>query len=149
MFVNTNLPEERFHMFKSEEELSQLPEDSKDVFKRNILDRYIDRPDTQFQRGKFRTVDSICYAEFCSNYELDKKIDYAELVNDNQPIVLNDAVVEENHAENDRLPKKIPLMNSEECMRCRKARKVLRTYTPNRHLYPEKFAHQFENGKTS
>ena len=32
-------------------------------------------------------------------------------------------------------------MNSKEAMRCRKARKVLRTYTPNRHLYPEKYAH--------
>ncbi|XP_066911415.1 uncharacterized protein [Clytia hemisphaerica] len=140
MFVNTNLPEDRFHMFKSEEELSELPEDSEDVFKKNILDRYIDRPNITFSNGKYREIDYLCYAQFCSNYELDKKIDYAELINDNQPNVLDDSVVEENHVEN-TLPKKIPLMNSKECLRCRKARKVLRTYTPNRHLYPEKYAH--------
>jgi len=39
MFVNTNLPENRFHMFKSEEELSELPDDSENVFKKNILER--------------------------------------------------------------------------------------------------------------
>ncbi|XP_066911767.1 uncharacterized protein [Clytia hemisphaerica] len=140
MFVNTHLPEERFHMFKSEEELVELPEDSEDVFKKNILDRYIDRPNRTFSNGKYREIDSLCYAQFCSNFELDKKNDYAELINDSQPNVLDDTVVEENHVENP-LPKKIPLMNSKECMRCRKVRKVLRTYTPNRHLYPEKYAH--------
>ena len=139
-FVNTNLPEDCFHMFKSEEELAELPEDSEDVFKKNILDRYIDRPHRRFLNGKFGVIDDLCYAQFCSNYELDKKIDYEELVNDNQPNVLTDSVVEENHDES-TLPKKIPLMSCKESMRCRKVRKVLRTYTPNRHLYPEKYAH--------
>merc|ERR1712121_585253 len=45
VFINTNLPEKRFQVFRSEEELSQLPEDSTDVFKRNMLDRYMERPD--------------------------------------------------------------------------------------------------------
>ena len=141
MFVNTNLPDNRFHMFKPEEELTELPEDSENVFKKNILDRYIDRPTKDWKNGQFKEMDDLCYAQFCSYYELDRKIDYAELINDNQPVILNDAIVEENHVENIGLPKRVPLMNSEEAMRCRKARKVLRTYTPNRHLYPEKYAH--------
>ena len=47
-FVNTNLPEQRYKMFKSKEEIEEMPEDCEDVFKRNMLDRYIDRPDVLF-----------------------------------------------------------------------------------------------------
>ena len=63
-FINTNLPENRFHMCKSETELQELPEDSEDVFKRNILDRYLDRPNIMFMKGKFSVLDAMCYAEF-------------------------------------------------------------------------------------
>ena len=62
------------------------------------------------------------------------------MVNDNQPEIVNNNVVEQNHEDN-TLPKKIPLMSSKECLRCRKVKKVLRYYKPNRNLYPEKYAH--------
>ena len=42
-FVNTNLPEERSKALLTEEQLSSLPEDSTDIFRRNNIDRYIAR----------------------------------------------------------------------------------------------------------
>ena len=64
VFANTNLPDKRYRVCKSLPELKDLPEDSTDVFKRNMLDRYIDRPDKNFKNGKFRAMDDLCYAEF-------------------------------------------------------------------------------------
>ena len=40
VFVNSNLPEKRYKTCLCEEEISEIPEDSTDVFKTN---RYIDR----------------------------------------------------------------------------------------------------------
>jgi len=100
-------------MFNTEQELADLPEDSKEVYKKNMLDRYVDRPNRTFANGKFRNIDCLCYAQFCANYQLDTKIDRTELVNDNEPEILNDAVVEDNHIDN-TLPKKIPLMSSKD-----------------------------------
>ena len=36
VFANSNLPENRYRMFRSQEKISEFPEDSVDVFKRNI-----------------------------------------------------------------------------------------------------------------
>ena len=44
LFINTNLPENRIGMIKSKEELEVLSDDTTDVFKQNIIDRYMDRP---------------------------------------------------------------------------------------------------------
>ena len=77
---------------------------------------------------------------FLPHYRLDTNSDYDALVNDNQPTVLTDSAIEENHNECS-LPKSVPLMSSKETMKCRKVRKVLRYYTPNRHKCPEKYAH--------
>ena len=38
-------------------------------------------------------------------------------------------------------PSVIPLMSSKEKLKCRKIRAVLRYHIPNRHKYPEKYAH--------
>ena len=43
VFANSNLPEHRYRICRSEGELQEMPEDSTDIFKRNMLDRYIDR----------------------------------------------------------------------------------------------------------
>lgn len=40
VFVNSNLPEKRYRTCLCEEEISEIPEDSTDVFKTN---RYVDR----------------------------------------------------------------------------------------------------------
>ena len=36
-FLNSNVPEDRFRMAKSKEELQDLPDDSTDIFKHNML----------------------------------------------------------------------------------------------------------------
>ena len=49
MFLNTNLCQERIRLLKTEKELLEMPEDSKDIYKSVISEKYIDRP----TRGKF------------------------------------------------------------------------------------------------
>ena len=72
-FVNTNLPDERYRVFKSEEEIEELEDDSTNVFKRNTLDRYVERPNVSFKNGNFSVFEDMCYAKFCANYEIYKK----------------------------------------------------------------------------
>lgn len=45
------LPDKRYRVCKSQIELSELPADSTEVFKRNNLDRYLDRADATFKSG--------------------------------------------------------------------------------------------------
>ena len=42
--ANTNIPEKRCKSFRSQQEISELPDESEDIFKKNMLDRYMDRP---------------------------------------------------------------------------------------------------------
>ena len=106
-FINTNLPNERYRVFKSEEELEDLDDDSSNVFKRNMLDRYLERPDSTFKNGQFSMFEAMCYAKFCANYELDTKKN-AEELNDWQPKILNETVNEINHNNSD-LPKSVSI----------------------------------------
>ena len=63
-----------------------------------------------------------------------------DLVNDSQPTVLQESVLEGNQA-GCSYPSKISLMISKESLKCRKVKCVLRYYVPNQHKYPEKYAH--------
>ena len=63
-FINTNLPNNRITMIKSKEELELLPDSSTDIFKKSIIDRYIDRPTC----GKFASLRTVCLAQFASLY---------------------------------------------------------------------------------
>ena len=42
IFANSNVPEKRYRICRGEKNISELPEDSTDIFKRNMTDRYID-----------------------------------------------------------------------------------------------------------
>ena len=44
VFANSNLPEKRYRVFKNEEEILEMDDDETNIFKRNMLDRYLDRP---------------------------------------------------------------------------------------------------------
>ena len=70
IFANSNLPENRFRICRKKEEIDELPEDSIDIFQRNMIDRYIDRPNSSFLNGKYRILDYLCYAEFLAHYYL-------------------------------------------------------------------------------
>ena len=52
VFANSNLPENRYIIFRSKEAIDKLPEDSIDIFKRNMVDRYLDRHKHTFSKGK-------------------------------------------------------------------------------------------------
>ena len=69
-FVNTALPEGRSKILQTEGQLSSLPEDSNDFFKRNNIDRYLPRSTVSFCDGKHGILDSFCFAQFTAYYSL-------------------------------------------------------------------------------
>ena len=139
IFANSNLPQHRYRVCRTEEELQEMSEDSTDIFKRNMLDRYIDRPDLKFASGKYKIINNFCYAEFFAHSILvPKKTNDEE--NDCQPEILQENVLEENNSLCG-YPITIPLMSSKEKLKCKKVKSVLRYYVPNCHKYPEKYAH--------
>ena len=46
IFANSNIPKKRFGICLAEHEISELPEDSKKIFKRKMVDRYIHGPNS-------------------------------------------------------------------------------------------------------
>ena len=107
--MQCNLPEHRYKICRSKEERAELPDDSVDVFKRNMLDRYIDRPNKNFVAGKYHALDNMCYAEFLSHYYLAPYVD-DETINDNQPNILQEEILE-NNSNPCGYPSIIPLMS--------------------------------------
>ena len=138
MFANSNLPEKRYRICRSEEEITNMPSDSTDIFKKNMLDRYTDRPNRTFKNGKYRMVDSMCFAEFLSNYYLSVK-HKSEERNDSQPEILEDLI--QDVSNENGFPKTVPLMSSKETLTLRKEKCVLRYHVPSREKYPEAYAH--------
>ena len=49
VFANSNLSKKRYRICRSEAETLNMPANSKDLFERNMPDRYIDRPDKIFR----------------------------------------------------------------------------------------------------
>ena len=47
-FANSNIPEKRIKILKSETELNMVPGHSTDAFKQNNVDCYISRPNERF-----------------------------------------------------------------------------------------------------
>lgn len=86
-----------------------------------MLDHYSDRPDHSFQGGKFAYMDSLCFADFLSYYYVQSKTTRIE--NDCQSAVLNDELIEINHADS-QFAKIISLMSSKEKLKQRKAKAV-------------------------
>ena len=110
VFTNRNVPEKRFGVCLREDEISDLPEDSKEIFKRNMIDCYIDRPNANYENGKYAVLDSMCFAEFLRYYSLAKR--NHNLDNDYQPEELTNKVIEENRDQHVSYPKLVPLMSS-------------------------------------
>ena len=138
VFANTNLPDKRYRICKSKTELEELPKESIDVFKRNMLDRYIDRPNKAFKGGEYKLLDSLCYAEFLAYYVLDTS-EKPELGNDYQPKVLLKDI--ENSDPLLRLPKSVPLMSSKEKLKRRNKKRIVRYHSPNPVNRAEEYAH--------
>ena len=135
-FVNTNLPEENFQVLLSEKELSELPDDSPNIFNKPNID-YVERPSAAFCNGKYSALNDFCYAECFAYYTLENKSSNSC---QHQPEELDETLIEKNH-EDPSYPKQIKLMILGERIRCRQIRTILRHYVSNKILYPEKFAH--------
>ena len=87
----------------------------------------------------------MCLAEFAAYDYKEYKTNY--VINDTQPEILTDDASElhvqltTNDGIISQLPPKIKLLNSNEIMKCRKSKAVLRYHTPNRTKEPEKYFH--------
>ena len=92
-FVNTNLPEERSRILQTEKQLSSLPEDSTNIFKRNNSDRYLARPSVSFCDGKYSILDSFCFAEFSAYCSLIYKPKETNEGEEYQPDLLHDSLM--------------------------------------------------------
>ena len=66
IFLNSNLPEKRFRIFKKKAEIYELPGDSSDIFQRNMLDHYLDRSNKNFKYSEYKSIDQLCFAGFLS-----------------------------------------------------------------------------------
>ena len=74
----------------------------------NMIDRYIDRPSSSFNGGRYSVLDNFCYAEFLRYYYI---VSNLSTENDYQPEEVNDHIIEENHSIVNDYPKVIPLMS--------------------------------------
>ena len=62
VFVNTDLPDKRVRVAKTQQELEELDDESTDIFKSNIIERYKLRPTS------IAVVNDLCLAEFAAYY---------------------------------------------------------------------------------
>ena len=97
IFLNSNVPEKCYRMFRSKEDSEGVPGESTDIFQCNMLGWYLDRPDATFKSGKFACLDSICFAKFLSYYYVQCK-PKEEAENDYQPVVLDDELMNLQHS---------------------------------------------------
>lgn len=110
-------------MCKSAEEIEGLDPDSTDVYKKNIVDRYVDRPNACFKKGNYAAVDCMCLALFASCY-----YDYYSDNNDYQPDILTE-ITSSVPYNSLGLPVTLPLMSSSEKLKCHQ---LLISYTQPR-----------------
>ena len=63
-FATSNTFDHRYKMFRNEKEIVGLDDERKYVFKRNMLERYMNRPNSSFANGIYSVLDQFCFAEF-------------------------------------------------------------------------------------
>ena len=123
VFLSTDMPEKRLRVAKSQQELEEMDDESTDIYKSNIIERYSIRP------NEIPSVNNVCLAEFSAYYYKDYKTDIPETA-DAQPEVLTDDIIEQSHnicsnkGSTSFFPRKIKLLNSSEIMKCRNVKAV-------------------------
>ena len=68
----------RLQVFKvqvllSEKELSELQDDSPNIFNKSNIDCYVERPSAVFCNGKYSVLNDFCYAKCFAYYTLENK----------------------------------------------------------------------------
>ena len=134
VFVSTDLPHKRLRVTKSQQDLEELDDESTDIFKSNIIERYTLRP------LNIPAVNDLCLAEFVAYYYKEYKKENSETI-DAQPQVLTDSAIEAQHLDNDSLPVVVKLMSTNEKMKRRKVKAVIRYHKPNKQKEPELYFH--------
>ena len=61
IYANSNLLEKRMKMILSEKEIPKLFDDSTDLYKRNLINRYINRTGLEI-------IENLCFVEFLKRY---------------------------------------------------------------------------------
>ena len=92
VFVSTDFPDKRLRVAKNQQELDELEDDSTDIYKSNIIERYAIRP------KNIPSVNNMCLAEFAAYYYKDYKTDISETI-DAQPEVLTDDIISQLHVD--------------------------------------------------
>ena len=128
-FINSSLPNDEIRILKPETELDELNDDSTDIFKSGIIEKYCQRVS-----GSNNTFKPFCLATFVAWYTT-KKFDQ----NDYQPSQLPDNVSFEMPS---RLPEKIYTHSAPRKITKKTTfRLVLRYYLPYKILSPDKYAY--------
>ena len=65
-FVNTNPPDKEVQALLSEKELTKLPDNNPNIFKKSNTDRYMKRPIATFCNENYSVLDDFCSTEFLS-----------------------------------------------------------------------------------
>ena len=138
IFINIDLPEKRIRTRISEQQLSELEDDSTEVYNSNIIERYSDRPNRSHINGAFGHVDNLCLAEFAAYYYKNYK-PIEDRQNDNHPVILTDQILDNQNSSPQNLPTKISLMTKNETMKCRKVKAVIRFHKPSKTTDAEKY----------
>ena len=128
-FVRTDLPDKRLRVTKSKQNLEELDGESTDIFKSNVIEKYTIRP------LNIPAVNDLCLTEFVAYYYKKYQKENSETI-DAQPQDLTDSEIEAQHLDNDSLPDAIRLMNTNEKMKRRKIKAVIRYHKPNKHKEP-------------
>ena len=68
ILANRNLPEKTHWICREEKDISEFPENSRGIYKRNMIDRYIDQPNLVFSSSKYAILNGFCLAEFVRYY---------------------------------------------------------------------------------
>ena len=93
VFVSTDLPDRRLRVAKNQQELDELEDDSTDIYKSNIIERYCIMP------SYIQSVNDMCLAEFAAYYYKAYKSNITETI-DAQPEVLTDDIISQLHLYN-------------------------------------------------
>ena len=115
-FINTDTPAERTAIIKPMDVINSMDDDEEDIFLKNDLSRYMNRPNI---------LNNLCLAEFVANYSVNYGTE-----TDETSVAQPDALNNEQNAENDdnerNLPKKITLKDEFGTMHLRRREQIIR-----------------------
>ena len=130
VFTNTNVPEKRIGIMLPSNILERKDDDDEDVRSKNMIDRYIVRPDT---------VETLCLADFCTCYVRRQESDCESINDDGTDTNINQYENCDDFFDIMLLPKKLQLKENNGIVYRRNRQCILRWPGFNLHKDPEKY----------